>query len=202
MYIKLDCKRNIFCEIMLVKKALYPYRECTKTTNGELISGSRRFRSKDYYNIYKIRLACSANVTTMTRYLDQYCNGEYVTRIAFVKKLLKEPEIKLNRFNFKILHGILPCNSNLKKWKIRSVDVCDVCNQIQTIEHLLYGCFYVKPLWQRINAVFGINVSYRQILGLDEHFKFDCIATFVFSWCTKNGYCYLWRIRKEIQILC
>ena len=37
----------------------------------------------------------------------------------------------------------------------------------------------MKPLWQRINAVFGINVSYRQILGLDEHFKFDCIATIV-----------------------
>ena len=30
MYIKLDCKRNIFCEILLVKKALYPYRECIK----------------------------------------------------------------------------------------------------------------------------------------------------------------------------
>ena len=101
---------------------------------------------------YKNRLACSANITSMTRYLDQYCNDEYVTRNAFVKKLLKEPEIKLKEFNFKILHGILPCNSNLKKWKIRSVDVCDVCNQIQTIEHLLYGCCYVKPLWQRINA--------------------------------------------------
>ena len=129
--------------------------------------------------MYKNRLACSANITTMTKYLDQYCNDEYDTRIAFVKKLLKEPEIKLKEFNFKILHGILPCNSNLKKWKVRSVDVCDVCNQIQTIEHLLYGCCYVKPLWQRINAVFGINVSYRQILGLDEHFIFDCIATIV-----------------------
>ena len=128
------------------KKALHPYRECIKNKNDELISGIRRFRSKDYYNMYKNRLECSANITTLTRYLDQYCNDEYVTRIAFVKKLLKEPEIKLKEFNFKILHGILPCNSNLKKWKIRSVDVCDVCNQIQTIEHLLYGCCYVKPL--------------------------------------------------------
>ena len=94
MYIKLDCKRNIFCEILLVKKALYPYRECIKNNNDEVISGIRRFRSKDYCNMYKNRLAFSANITTMTRYLDQYCNDEYVTRNAFVKKLLKEPEIK------------------------------------------------------------------------------------------------------------
>ena len=96
--------------------------------------------------MYKNRLACSSNITTMARYLDQYCNDEYVTRTAFVKKLLKEPEIKLKEFNFKILHGILPFNSNLKKWKIRSVDVCDVCYQMRTIEHLLYGCCYVKAL--------------------------------------------------------
>ena len=84
-----------------------------KNNNDEVISGIRRFRSKDYYNMYKNRLAFSANITAMTRYLDQYCNDEYVTRNAFVKKLLKEPEIKLKEFNFKILHGILPCNSNL-----------------------------------------------------------------------------------------
>ena len=103
--IKLDSKRNIFCEILLVKKALYPYRECIKNKNDELISGIRRFRSKDYYNTYKIRLTCSANITTMTTYLDQYRNDEYVTRIVLVKKLLKEPEIKLKECNFKILHG-------------------------------------------------------------------------------------------------
>ena len=85
MYIKLDCKRNIFCEILLVKKALYPYRECIKNNSDEVISGIRRFRSKDYYNMYKNRLAFSANITTMTRYLDQYCNDEYVTRNTFVK---------------------------------------------------------------------------------------------------------------------
>ena len=118
MYIKLDCKKNIFREILLAKKALYPYRECIKNKNDELISGIIHLRSKDYYNIYKIRLACSANITTMTRYLDQYCNDEYVTRIAFVKKLLKEPEIKLKEFNFKILHGILFMDANLNGFTV------------------------------------------------------------------------------------
>ena len=72
-----------------------------------------------------------------------------------------ENEIKLKEFNFKVLHGTLACNKNLKNWKIRLNDICDVCNQIQTIEHLLYNCHYVnyvkpgvKPLWQIVNTVF------------------------------------------------
>ena len=90
-----------------------------------------------------------------------------------------ENEIKLKEFNFKVLHGILACNKNLKNWKIRLNDHCDVCNQIQTIEHLLYNCHYVKPLWQIVNIVFGINISFHQILGLDKHFKYDSITTII-----------------------
>ena len=90
-----------------------------------------------------------------------------------------ENEIKLKEFDFKVLHGILACNKNLKIWKIRLDDSCDVCNQIQTIEHLLFGCNYVKPLWQIVNTLYGINITFHQILGLDKHFKYDSITTII-----------------------
>jgi len=98
---------------------------------------------------------------------------------SFSSKVVLEREIKLKEFNFKILHGILPCNQNLKNWKIRLDDYCDVCNQSQTIEHLLYSCCYVKPLWQIVNTVFDINVSFKHILGLEEHFNYHAITTIV-----------------------
>ena len=68
--------------------------------------------------------------------------------LAFSAKVVQEKEIKLKEFNFKLLHNILPCNKNLAKWKIKPNDRCDVCGQSQTIEHLLYSCIYVKPLWR------------------------------------------------------
>ena len=57
-----------------------------------------------------------------------------------------EKEIKLWEFNFKVLHGILSCNKNLKQWRIVDCDKCDVCDEIQALEHLLFQCTYWKPL--------------------------------------------------------
>ena len=64
--------------------------------------------------------------------------------IYSLKKVSLGREIKLREFNFKVLHGILPCNKNLKQWKVKISDNCDVCGQIQTIEHLLWSCRYVQ----------------------------------------------------------
>ena len=41
---------------------------------------------------------------------------------------------------------------------------------IQTIQHLLYNCSYVKPLWSVVDLVFETKVNFIQILGLDELF--------------------------------
>ena len=54
-----------------------------------------------------------------------------------------------------------------------------MCNQTQTIEHLLYSCCYVRPLWRIANTVSGINVDYYQILRLDREFRYDAIVTIV-----------------------
>ena len=54
-----------------------------------------------------------------------------------------------------------------------------MCNQVQTIEHLLYSCCYVSPLWRIVNNVFGSNVNYYQILGLDENLEYNAIITIV-----------------------
>ena len=38
------------------------------------------------------------------------------------------------------------------KWKIR-FSVCDVCDEIHTIVHLLHDCYYAKPLWKVLDNV-------------------------------------------------
>ena len=92
---------------------------------------------------------------------------------------MKEKEIKLKEFNFKVFHGILPCIYNLAKWKIRSQPQCDVCNESHTIMHLLYDCHYAKCMWAIVNATFGLNITYEQVLGLDLLFDKNDIATLV-----------------------
>lgn len=92
---------------------------------------------------------------------------------------MSENEIKLKEFNFKLLHGILACNRNLKIWKIKTSDHCDICSETQTIKHLLFGCCYVKPLWQLIEDFSGQCVSFPIVLGADTDFKYNRLCTLI-----------------------
>ena len=85
-----------------------------------------------------------------------------------------EREIKLREFNFKVLHGILPCNKNLKQWKVRISDHCDVCGQIQTIEHLPLTCLRLRKCRRHeSNNSFGYpffqNIYLRKSTSLENN---------------------------------
>ena len=62
---------------------------------------------------------------------------------------------------------------------LQPYDICDVCQEIQTIEHLLYDCSYVKPLWNIVDLVYGTKVNFIQILGLDELFNYGSVTTLI-----------------------
>ena len=73
----------------------------------------------------------------------------------------------------------MACNANLKRWRIRVNDECDVCGLPQTTEHLLFGCIYVKPLWIVVQTVFDIGMNFKIILGVDNTYEYDNIVTIV-----------------------
>ena len=113
-----------------------------------------------------------------TKFLARYCSS--IDAIyAYTRKVVSEKEIKLKEFNLKVLHGILACNVNLKQWKIKEIDECDVCGLPQTIEHLLFTCRYVAPIWRIVDYLFDINVSFETILGVDDFCEYDNIGILV-----------------------
>ena len=116
------------------------------------------------------------DVPIASNYLCKYCTFDDLTNI-FRTKLVEEKEMKLREFNFKLLHGILPCNSNLKRWKLKTTDNCDVCQEPQSIEHLLWKCNYVKPLWSIVEKVCDFKITYGKILGIDDCCKQDRVLT-------------------------
>ena len=56
-----------------------------------------------------------SNDEILPKLLQSFCNVNDVIHV-FTRKFLLEKEIKLKEFNIKLLHGILPCNKNLKRW--------------------------------------------------------------------------------------
>ena len=77
---------------------------------------------------------------------------------------------KLREFGYKILHRILVTNKELKKFKIRSNDLCDQCQNPDSVEHTVLQCpvnvkFYHEILsWFNVSHNTLINLSPKQIL--------------------------------------
>ena len=60
---------------------------------------------------------------------------------------------------------------------IRTMDKCDVCQEPQSIEHLLWECDYVKLLWSIVEKVCDFEITYGKILGIEDNCKQDRMLT-------------------------
>ena len=175
---KIRLQTNILTEIFLCRDALLPYQDELKTmlNSNENENQCKHTKSKPFY--LRLKHQIMSNDETLPQLLQPYCSVDGVIDV-FTRKLLLEKEIKLKEFNFKLLHGILPCNKNLKRWRIKESEQCDVCNMPQTIEHLLFKCYYVKPLWRVVESLCNIRVSFEVILGVHDSNDYDNLMTVV-----------------------
>ena len=169
-------RNNIYCDVLLVRNALYPFQDVIRNRNQCPPLVTKACTSKDIY----LALLSKMNMDNLyhSAYLSQFGTLDE-EELAFRTKVFSVREIKLKEFNFKVLHGILPCNNNLVRWKIKTSNSCDVCNESQTIKHLLFDCSYVKPLWNIVNTTFSFNISYKQLLGMDNDFVHNDITTLI-----------------------
>ena len=82
--------------------------------------------------------------------------------------------VTLTYFDGKLERVILLSANNIKI-------IYDVCQEMQSIEHLIYSCTYVKPLLQTVSQVCGIVIDYSVILGLNnkQPTNIDLIVTLI-----------------------
>ena len=52
-----------------------------------------------------------------------------------------------------------------------------MCQEPQSIKHLLWECDYVKPLWSIVEKVGGFEITHGKILGIEDSYKQDRMLT-------------------------
>ena len=61
-------------------------------------------------------------------------------------------------FQLQVIHHTLITNRKLKLFNIKDSELCDKCENIETISHLLYECQETRMLWETIqNWITGIS---------------------------------------------
>ena len=53
-------------------------------------------------------------------------------------------------FHYQVLHRAVMTNEKLNQFNLRQNDLCDTCNVIDTISHLLYHCQNATQIWHQL----------------------------------------------------
>ena len=59
-------------------------------------------------------------------------------------------DVYLITFQYKILHRVYACNYNLFNWNVNNSPLCDVCQNIDNLEHYFYYCTDTETFWVQV----------------------------------------------------
>ena len=159
VYNKVKKKANFFHEMSVVRKALSIALRGKSVNNKPNVTGHA---SKEELlkhplvtkEMYKVMLKRCFEKPDLNK---KWNVTGTVAQNAFSHKVKNVIEIKLSEFGFKVLHKILACAANLKKWKIIENDECQMCSVRDDIEHLLIDCVIAKYIWQIVFPILQLN---------------------------------------------
>ena len=91
-------------------------------------------------------------------------NVKSIWKNVYSQKVKLIKIIKISEFNFKLLHNIVPCGKVISKWQHDISSRCEVCNEIETAQHMLYNCTRIKKIWCVIANVLKIDIKWKNIV--------------------------------------
>ena len=166
-----------------LKKALKPFHKLVRDytpaaadldNNTENIETSPIKSSFYYQNLVDKKREKPNNARKLQAWAqDENINitNAYQTKIKNIK------DFKIAEFNYKIINKILSCNKNLKVWGKSDTDICDACNEVQDIPHLLFNCRYAKHVWDIVQHAFDFTIEIKHVLVGHGNTVYDfCIS--------------------------
>jgi len=128
-------------------------------SNGRFTSSKSKFF---YKNLIKFNVE---KPTKQENHWINICNvKDFNFDYVYISQICKVKDRKIAEFNFKVLHNVLSCNANLVKWKKKDIGLCNICGELETIEHLLFNCTFAKRIWIDFNTMVDFIVELTHII--------------------------------------
>jgi hypothetical protein len=199
IYENVKDKTNIFREISILRRALKPFKQYVGNHKGTTLSTVEQVTITQPNMYYTALINTKIETPLNENKVMQWCNqvpNDITFNNIYMRKIKQIKDFKIAEFNYKILHNILPCKANLKRWKICDNDRCNYCNEIQDIPHLLYNCKYSAEIWRLVERPLNTVITIGDvILGTDSkddvNFVISVIAYIIYKhWlkCNANNH--------------
>jgi len=178
LYNKVQNKGNIFGDCTVLLKALRPYKKLLDENTSDNIhintdddqpSFTQVKKSKTFYKALVNRKVEKVSISKKWKEGIRDLKDS-VIKLAFTNKVKRIWDKKLAEFNYKMLHNIVPCPENLKRWKKSDIEECDTCKETCDINHMLITCKLAKYSWELVSAALNIDMTIENIiLGIDQN---------------------------------
>jgi hypothetical protein len=142
--------KNTFCNMQGIEK---------ETSNTSIMHS----KSKDIYIELLQKKVEIAKFTIIKNCIKSDITTDKIESI-FMTKVVKIYENKIAEFNYKILHGILVCGNLVSKWDSDIDKNCDICNQKETIEHMIWLCSIARFIWNLISNALDLLINDADII--------------------------------------
>ena len=176
---KIDKKQNLVSQMFMFKNStvktvlkmdfsIRPYIRMSKDT--KILVGDKLFDIACFSCKFNYDILISNHKLLGNKMEDFYSNEfkienrQATWKNIYLQKLINIRIGKLRDFNFKVLHGILPCGYLLSKWHSEIRKSCNICGQIETIKHMLFECTTVKAIWRKVSLAIKINIQWKHIV--------------------------------------
>ena len=166
IYDQLQDKRHYFRDMTVINKSLSPFRELRYSQSlFEHIDEEYNFDLLKSNYFYRKLIVQKQVLPKCINYWSRQFDSALDINQFYVKKLKPLKDVKVKQFVYKILHNICVCNYLLNKWKISQTANCIYCeHNIHNIKHMLWDCTHVRPLWNRVENVTNLTLSYQDII--------------------------------------
>ena len=176
-------KTNWICEYKVMKKVFKDYNdlfECVraKYINPKLLCTFSIDGKKLDINIINTKILYKSFVKK--HFVPSSCEKKWSDTFNFefskglfesiyLKKIKKEPIVKVAEFNYKLLQNLLVSNDCVNKWNKSISKDCNVCGILEDIKHKIFTCSLTVPVWKLLEKYLKCKLEWKTIV-LGFHF--------------------------------
>ena len=215
IYKTIENKSNIIQEMYIIKRYVLKrfkhidskignhvnIKESYVILSGNTLFDLRDKKSKFFYKMLVKKNTVRANMESIYAREFHFQNSMQNWQSIYQQKLCFKGFNEVKYFNFKLIHNFLPCGNVLNKWQKSISKYCDLCNEIESLRHMLYDCPHIKQIWLNISNIIDCNINWKLIVCgfinyeltdkiIAYNFIFSVIAYSIFkenSKCKFNG---------------
>ncbi len=145
-------------------------------------------------NVHLLNITCYCSISFVIIPLELWKNELRRKSSNYQHSRCSSLPPKIQSFQYRIIHRIIPCNSWLKNITIKNSESFDFCNEIDDIPHFLLLCPNVKAFWKSW-AKWRFSIATTDIRHVDNLQK-----NILFGFVGSNGFKILYSICKILYL--